>query len=351
MGMLAEMVDCVIGVDPAADHVVGAAIDSTTFGAIDSGSFQTTSCGYDLMIEWADTFSEAESRAWAVEGAGSYGAGLVRALRAQGELISEFSFPESPAAPDGSKTDHLDARRAAVELLGRDVIVDPRNLDGAAGAVRVVLRAREMMVKQRTAQINQFKAFILTAPVELRDSLREMTTAGQVRTCARYRPDETRVTDETQATKLALKQTGGLIEDLNIRIKELTATLNVQVKANAPQLLERPGVGVICAAVAFTVWSHRGRIKSEGAFAKIAGSCPVPATTGKNQTKMRLNHGGDRQLNRALYTTVITNIRHHKPTQDYIAKATANGRTKRDAIRALKTYNAKAIYRTLQRTT
>ncbi|MEV7574329.1 IS110 family transposase [Pseudarthrobacter sp. NPDC089323] len=116
-----------------------------------------------------------------------------------------------------------------------------------------------------------------------------------------------------------------------------------------PSLLKIYGIGPVLAAIILTAWSHTGRVRSEAAFAALAGTCPVPASSGSN-TRFRLNRGGDRQLNKAIYTIALIRINRDPDTRDYVARRTSQGRTKKEIIRSLKRYITRQIYRTLNQT-
>src|SRR5439155_362867 len=115
----------------------------------------------------------------------------------------------------------------------------------------------------------------------------------------------------------------------------LARELLSHVRALAPPLLDEPGVGPIVAAQLIVAWSHPGRLRSEAAFARLAGVAPVPASSGKT-TRHRLSRGGDRQLNRALHTVILHRRQHDPATREYIARRIAEGKTRRDATRLLK---------------
>lgn len=115
-----------------------------------------------------------------------------------------------------------------------------------------------------------------------------------------------------------------------------------------PHLLAEFGVGPICAAQVYVAWSHPGRCRNEQAFARLAGVCPIPATSGQNQTRHRLNRGGDSQLNRAVHTIVTVRQRHDPATREYIDRAVSQGKTPREARRCLKRYIARRLWRILE---
>ena len=136
--MLADIVDHVIGIDPDRDRITASLVEASTGGELATAAFETTRGGYERLVAWADRHTSRESRAWAVEGSGSYGSGACAHLGAAREQVIEFSHPRTAATSDGAKTDALDARRAAREVLGRSDLAVPR-----ARGRREALRALE----------------------------------------------------------------------------------------------------------------------------------------------------------------------------------------------------------------
>lgn len=350
MTMLAEITACVIGVDPDQARIQVAAIDSVTNGELGSESFPNTPDGHDAAMAWADTYADAGARAWAVEGSGSYGARLTRSLQACGEWVIDFSFPTSPAAPDGAKSDHLDAVRAGREVLGRTKIVSPRDSgDGAQGAIRALVTSRKILVRSRTGLINALKSMVMTAPESLIAELAGLHTPALIKRCAGLRPSpKAGPCCEITATKLALRAQARAIRSLDDQIADLTNAIEAHVEAVAPALLEQNGIGPVTAGQLLVAWGYKGRIHTEAAWARLAGVAPIPATSGQNQNRHRLSRGGDRDLNAALHTIAICRARNDPETAAYIAKKTAEGKTTREARRCLKRFIARNIYRILE---
>ena len=201
--MLADIVDHVIGIDPDRDRITASLVEASTGGELATAAFETTRGGYERLVAWVDRHSSRESRAWAVEGSGSYGSGACAHLGAAGEQVIEFSHPRTAATSDGAKTDALDARRAAREVLGRPDLAVPR-ARGRREALRALQSTRRGAQTARTAAINELKALIVSAPVDLRDQLRGLTTAAQVAKCAALRLPAAPL-DELTATKQALR--------------------------------------------------------------------------------------------------------------------------------------------------
>ena len=182
--MLATMVEHVIGIDPDRDRITASVVDTATTGEQATAVFQTTRLGYERLLKWADQHTQTADRVWSVEGTGSYGAGMTTYLAARGELVVEFNDP-TPTR-DGAKTDALDARRAARQALGRPWPSVPR-ARGDRQALRVLETTRKGAQTARVAAICELKALVVTAPIDLRDQLRGLTTAALVARCSAFR--------------------------------------------------------------------------------------------------------------------------------------------------------------------
>jgi len=348
MVVLAELVDHVIGVDPDRDRVTAAVVSVGTQGELASKTFPATRRGYGQALRWAKTFTVDERRAWAIESTGSYGAGLAATLAEKGEFVIEFDHPATRASKDGAKSDSLDAVRAARETLGRKTWATPRSR-GLREGLRTLIVARDSAKLARVAAINVLKALVVTAPVDLREELRGRTLGQLVDRCMHLRPD-TAVDPEHAATKLSLRSTASRVKQLTIECRELEDAMLPIVREICPALLAEPGVGTLVAAQVILSWSHAGRCRDEAAFARLAGVAPLEATSGQNQTRHRLSRGGDRQLNRALHTAILARVKIHPETQSYLARRIADGKTKREAMRCLKRYYARHLFRLLEST-
>ena len=342
--MLSGQVEHVIGVDTHRDANVAAVVDAATGGVIDHFHCTTDALGYKRVLAFANTHAPAR-RVWAIEGTGSFGSGLTTYLLEHGEWVVEIDRPARPARRDGSKTDELDAVRAAREALSRDHLAAPR-ARGDREALRVLLTARQGAVVGRTKAIGQLKALIVNAPQQLREQLRRGTTDQQLDRCARLRTLPSHSV-EHRATVKAIRATARRALFLEAEAAEHETELEQLVMAACPELLDLPGVGVITGAQFIISWSHLDRIRSEAAFASLAGVAPIPASSG-NTVRHRLNRSGDRQLNRALHTVALSRLQHHEETQTYAARRTSEGKSSRDIKRCLKRAIAREIYRQLQ---
>ncbi|MET7305506.1 IS110 family transposase [Embleya sp. NPDC005575] len=342
--MLAEQIDGVIGVDTHRDTLAAAAV-SPIGAVLATTDSPANTRGYQRLLDFArETVPGA--RCWALEGTGSYGAGLAAFLDDAGERVVEVCRPKRPAVRGGRKTDMLDAVRAAREALTAEHPIHPRRR-GEREALRVLLATRQGAVLACTAAVNQLKALLVSAPDELRAELRGRTSKSQVAHCARLR-DRPAQDIEHRMTVRALRSTAQRIESLRAEAKELEDELLSLVTVLAPRLLSLLGVGPISAAQILVSWSHAGRFRSEAAFASFAGAAPIPASSGLTN-RHRLNRSGDRQLNRALHTITLIRMRLDPATRAYVARRTTEGKTSRDAQRCLKRAIARQLFKLLER--
>src|SRR5918993_3966804 len=260
MSRLVGAINGVIGVDTHRDTLAAAATDPVG-GLLAPTSVQADAGGYRRLLAFAQAQVPGR-RCWAVEGAGSYGAGLAAFLQAQSERVVEVGRPKRPPRRTGAKSDALDAVRAAREALAHDHPLAPRRR-GDREALRVLLATRHGACAAKVSAINQLKALIVGAPEELRAELRGLVTKRQVTRCALLRDRPARSL-EHRMTVRALKSTAHRIQALAGEAAELRAELERLVAAVAPWLLELPGVGPISAAQLLVSWSHAGRLRSEG---------------------------------------------------------------------------------------
>lgn len=345
--MLAELVDHVVGVDPDRDWITVALLEARTSGVLATERFPATGDGYRDAVLWADGHTVESERAWVIEGTASYGRGLTVMLQRRGEWAIEFDRAERKAAKDGAKSDALDAIRAGREALGRKRLAEPRAHTGMREAIRVHSVTRAAAVRARTAAINELKALVVTVDDELRRQLRGLCTNKLVARCARFRDVSHRDVDQ-RCTRAAMRALARRIEHLDDEVADHDRALKQLLDEAAPQLIAERGIGYVTAATFYLAWSHPGRCHNEAAYARLSGSAPIEATSGQTQNRHRLNRGGDRQLNRALYLVAITRQRCCPTTKAYIARRTAEGKTERETIRCLKRFIARRVWRLLE---
>ena len=341
---LREVVDVVIGVDTHVHTHSAAAIDTRTGGVLDEITVEATADGYDQLVEFAD--EQAALRAWAIEGTGGHGAGLTRHLERREEVVIELDRPERAKRRHGAKSDPLDAIRAAREALSRPRLGSPRS--GAdRQALSVLLAARRSAVNAATDAQRQVFSLVIAAPEKIRERFRGQKLPAMIKTAAAMRIHPS-WDMETTTTVTVLRSLARRARALSEEAAEHEKALRVIVRSWRPDLLEQLGIGPIVAATVLCAWSHPGRIHSEAAFAMLAGVAPIPANSGQVTTRYRLNRYGDRQLNRALHTIVLSRIRHDQTTRDYVARRTSEGKTTREIKRCLKRYIARDLYRLLE---
>jgi transposase len=342
--MVANEVDYVVGVDTHRDEHVLAVLAAPAGAVVAGRAVRANRRGYREMLRFAERYAPGR-RVWAIEGTGSYGAGLARSLAEQGETVCELSRAPRGERRLRGKDDALDAVRTARAALASDTLALPR-AGQRREALRLLLVARRSAVDVRREALVQLRSVIVTAPDRLREELRGLPVQRLLERCCRLRLSAAAAPDE-QAARLVLRTLARRIEAASAEAAELEREILAYVRTLAPQLLDEPGVGPIVAAQLIVAWSHRGRLRSEACFARLAGVAPVPASSGQTR-RHRLSRGGDRQLNRALHTIVLHRRQHDPATRDYIAKRLAEGKSRRDATRLLKRYLARRLYRLLQ---
>jgi transposase len=341
--VLGEEVDYVIGVDTHKDSH-SAAVVNAAGGVVAGVEVAASDSGYRGLLRTARVRA-AGRRAWAVEGTGSYGSGLCAFLLRHGERVLEIERPRRPSRKPG-KSDQLDAIRAARAALAEDKLAKPRRRGGRE-ALRILLSTRAGALKARTQALCQLHALVVGAPDVLRSRFRHLATDQLVARCSqlRRRPEQCR---ELQVTSAALRSVARRAEALRAEAAACEQELAQLVDELAPSLTAEPGVGPICAAQIICAWSHRGRVRSDAAFAALAGVAPIPASSGQ-VVRHRLNRGGDRQLNRALHTIVIWRTNHHPESRHYMIRRRTEGKSDREIRRCLKRHLARRIFKLLQR--
>jgi transposase len=308
--------------------------------------FPATQTGYEDLMGWAAAHGAVES--FGVESTGTYGAGLAAHLIAAGQEAHEVARPDKTTRAMLGKSDPIDAYAAARAVQAGRAAGWVKVKDGPVESIRVIKLARDSAVKDRTAAISQLRDVITTAPEPLRAELLGLSAAKRVTKVLGYRPDPARAYDSTQAVKLALRALARRIAGLNEEIAEADKILTALVAQHLPHLVALRQVGTqIAAQLAITAGQNIDRMRSEAAFAKLTGVAPVPASSGKTR-RMRLNRGGDRQANSALYMIVVGRMRNHPETLAYRTRREAEGLSKKDIIRCLKRYVARETYNALK---
>lgn len=339
-----EQVDFIIGVDTHKSTHTGAVVEVT--GAVRATTtLPADAFGYRRLLAFARAHGPTR-RMWAIEGTGSFGRGLTTFLLEQREAVIEVDRPARPARRNGAKADDLDAVRAAREAMTRVHLAQPRRR-GDREAIRVLLRTRQGAINARQRAQCHLQALIVTAPQTLREQLEAKTTKDTVVRCARLRT-ATHHSIEHRATIAAIRATARRILALEAEADDHESRLQELVQSVAPGLLQESGIGVLSAAELLCAWSHRGRLRSEAAFAALAGVAPIAASSGQI-IRHRLNRAGDRQLNRALHTIILSRLTHHAETRTYASRRREEGKSAREIKRCLKRHLARRLFRLLER--
>jgi transposase len=352
------------GVDTHKDTHTAAAIDERG-RLLGCAQFPATPRGYQELLAWLRGQAGDNGRLLlvGVEGTGAYGTGLTRLLMAEQVEVVEVDRPDRKTRRFQGKSDPIDAIAAAQAAQSGRATGRPKHRQGRVEALRALRVARHSAIDQRADTQRQLKALIVTAPDALREPLRELTDTQLITTCARMRPDQNTDRDTTDqdtdrdtdwdtacpvtATTLALRSLARRHQQLSAEIRELDKLIEPLVTTINPRLLAMFGVGPDTAGqLLVTAGDNPDRITSEAAFAMLCGVAPLPASSGRTQ-RHRLNRGGDRQANAALYRIVLCRLRHDPATRAYAQRRTAEGKSKKEIIRCLKRYVAREIYRIL----
>jgi len=330
------------GVDTHLDVHVAAALDGVG-GLLGVEVFPATAKGYRQLLCWLGSFGKVGLVG--VEGTGSYGAGLTRHLHASGVRVVEVDRPNRQVRRRRGKSDPVDAIAAARAALSGDAAVEAKTRTGRVESIRVLRLARSSARKERTRAVNQMRSIVSTAPEAIREDMRDLPIAALLERAAAFRPAGR--TDVLNATKIALRMLARRALVLAEEMRELDVLLDPIVEEVAPELLTRPGVGhEVAGALLVAAGDNPQRLRSEAGFANLCGVSPLDASSGKQQ-RHRLNRGGDRQANSALWRVVMTRMTCDPATKAYIARRTEEGLTKREAMRCLKRFVARELYRYL----
>jgi transposase len=270
--MLADELDYVLGIDTHRDEHVMAVVTAPTGAVVAGSAAPTNGRGYRELLRVAERHAPGR-RAWAIEGTGSYGAGFARFLAGRGETVLELSRTPRAERRLRGKDDELDAARTARAALASETLVLPRAGEQRE-ALRLLLVARRSAVDVRREALTQLRAVIVTAPERLRDELRGLTEGKLLDRCSRLR--RTTAAADEAASRLVLRSLARRVQAATIEAAELEQEIVAHVRALAPALLDEPGVGPIVAAQLLVAWSHRGRLRSEACFARLAVSPPCP---------------------------------------------------------------------------
>lgn len=348
MTSLTEGTRCVTGGIDTHKHTHVAAIVDAAGRILGTAEFPTTTAGHRHLLRWLRRHGQVDRVG--VEGTGAYGAGIARFLTEAGVKVVEVNRPNRQLRRRRGKSDPVDAEAAARAALSGEASGVPKSHSGNVEAIRALRLARRSALKSRTQASNQLQALLLTAPDQLRSKLRKLTTPELVATAARFRAGDVSAIalaggdTATSGTKTAMATIAQRWQHLDAEISRLDAQLTRLVTHTAPRLAFRRGVGTDTAgALLVAAGDNPHRLRSEASFAALCGVSPLDASSGM-QRRHRLNRGGDRAANNALWRIVLVRMAHDTRTRDYVARRTTEGRSKKEIIRCLKRYVARELY-------
>jgi transposase len=351
--MAKKTVDVIGGVDTHKHNHYAAAIDSQG-KLLGHRNFPANQAGYKVLLDWMRSHSQIV--AIGVESTGSFGATLTHFLTNAGEAVVEVNKPNRQARHMDGKSDRLDAEQIARSVLAETGTATPKSKSGPVEVIRTLRVARASAVRSRTQAFNNLFGTMISALSPVRDELVELTRRTFVNRCLTLEPETENLLELIDdpdrlvlaSVKLTLRDLARRWKALDAEVKELSRQITAIVDHVAPDLVDLFGVSSeLAGQFLMTAGDNAERIRNEAAFAKLCGVSPKPASSGQKSGRHRLNRGGDRAANSALYIVTIVRLRHHQPTREYVARRTAEGLSKREIIRCLKRYIAREVFAAL----
>jgi len=345
MSTMAQVeVEVTAGVDTHKDSHTAAALDAAG-RLLGSAQFPATAAGYAGLLAWLAGFGTV--MLVGVEGTGVYGAGLARHLRAHGVAVVEVDRPDRKARRWQGKSDPVDAEAAARAALARRATGIPKDRDSRVEALRNLRVARRSAIRHRADAQRQIHALLITAPEPLRAQLSALRMAELLRHAATAVIDVDRADEPAVAVMIALQVLARRHQQLTVEITQLDGLVTPLVEKINPQLMALNGVGPdVAGQLLVTAGANPDRVRTEAAFAMLCGVAPLPASSGRTN-RHRLNRGGDRQANAALWRITLCRLRWDPRAQAYAQRRTKEGMSKKEIIRCLKRYIAREIYTVL----
>ena len=342
-GATMSMVRMIVGgVDTHADTYVAAVVDANG-GVLGIESFPADESGFEALLGWLS--SHGEIQMVGVEGTGSWGVGLARFLHHHEVSVVEVDRPNGQDRRRVGKSDPTDALSAARAALSGSASVIPKTRNGPVEQIRILLVARRSARSQRIETLNQLRHLIYTGPEEVRSMFKDRYKTGLVTEVAKLRPRKG--SDQVlYTTMVTMRGLARRIQSLNSEIKDLDSVLTELVSDTAPSLVGLYGVGTDTAATLLvTAGDNPDRLRSERSWVHLCGVSPIPAGSGKTSGRHRLNRGGNRQANAALYRIVLTRMSSDARTRTYVTRRRAEGRNTAEIMRCLKRYVARETFK------
>lgn len=341
-------VDLVAGVDTHSQtHTM--AILTITGKVVSTVTYPADHDGYQALI--SGLRAAGNVTVIGVEGTGSYGAGLTRALTGAGYAVKEVLRPSRQTRRLRGKSDPIDAVEAARAVIAGNGVSEPKDTETVTESLRLLLATRTQLIRMMTVFTNTIKQMLITAPEPVRARYRDLPTPVLMKQLAATRPSPHTLDDTSTAAVYALRTLARSRRDAEQEATDLEQHMHTLIRAWYPQMLTIYGAGTISAAkLIVTAGGNPTRIRGEAAFAALCGVSPIPASSGKT-TRYRLNRGGDRRGNSALHRIALVRMQHDPTTREYTARRKAEGKSTREILRCLKRAIAREVYRTLTNNT
>lgn len=342
---MADEFDFVIGIDTHARTHTYAIINTRTGARTACESFPVTDAGMHRAIAWIRRNTMHRVLA-AVEGTRSYGSSITRMLNGGGIVVVEVKPPRKQARAGVGKTDEIDATAAALSILGTEtaLLLQPR-ADGIRTGLSLLLTRRRRLDRQRTANRNALNA--LVRQIDLGLDTRHALSDQQIIEISSWRTRRIDTLEQGIARQEATELANDIINATK-SLKQNKRQLSELNKQTAPGIQDQPGLGPVTTGLIVVAYSHHGRFRSEAAFAALAGTSPLQASSG-NTTRHRLNRHGDRQLNKALDTVIRNRMNYDQKTKEYVERRTSEGMSYREIKRVLKRYLSRSLFRQLEK--
>lgn len=333
------------GVDTHKDFHVAAVIDD--IGRIlGTETFPANTAGYRRLERWLERHGQVAKVG--IEGTGCYGLGLTRFLTGDGIEVVEVNRPNRQMRRRRGKSDTVDAEAAARAVLNGEATSVPKAADGIVEAIRALRMVFCSTRNTRTRIANQIRDLLVTSPAPLREALEPLDTDNRVAQAARFRCTGDPA-HPTEATKIALRTLARQHKALTVDLDGLRAQLDDLTAQANPALRHAIGIGPDVASILLVAaGDNPERLTTDPGFAALCGASPVEASSGKHVSH-RLNKGGNRDANHALWRIVMVRMTCHQPTKGYVARRRAEGKSQRFIIRCLKRYVAREVHQLLLR--
>src|SRR3954452_13516319 len=336
----------VIGADTHKDSHTLAAVDAGIGQVLAEVTVRARRRSFEDLLVWARGLDDGQ-RVWAIEDCRHVCGALERFLLARGECVMrvppKLMAGARKSARERGKSDAIDAVAIARAAIREGLDTLPiAQLAGPERDVRLLVDHRERLVAQRTALINDLRWHLHDLSPELEIPPRALV-AGRWQERVAGRLARSEQTAQVRIARDELRR----IRELTRRIGALELKLPGLVAELAPRLLAERGCGVLTAAKLIGEIAGIGRFGTDGKLARLAGSAPIPASSGRTD-RHRLDTGGNRQLNCALHRLAVTKGRLDPDTAAYLARKQADGKSRREALRCLKRHLARRVWHLLQ---